>query len=134
MRLEKFTPGRDGLLLKERFEAVSRQKNFVEPERDDGDLAISDEPPHEVTPKVVFLPGLGGGEQGGHSSPMYSRMRFRVENISLLVLPFTIVEAHPFVRPIARPIFANVILFWAQWRIYAWMISASFFLSIMYIR
>jgi len=134
MRFEIFTPGRDGVPPDEGFEAVSRQKNFVRPERDDRDFAVPDEPPHEVTPEVVFLPGLGGGQKFGHSSPRYSRMRFRVENMSLLVLPFTIAEAHPFVRPIARPIFANVILFWAQWRIYAWMISASFFLSIMYIR
>jgi len=63
MRLEIFTPGRDGLLLKEGFEAVSRQKDFVRPERDDRDCAVPDEPSDEIAPEVVFLPGLGGGKQ-----------------------------------------------------------------------
>ena len=80
MRLEIFTPGRDGLLLKERFEAVSRQKDFVRPERDDGDLAVPDEPPDEIAPEVVFLPGLGGGEQCHRKSssigiPVWREMR-----------------------------------------------------------
>ena len=63
MRLEIFTFGRDGFPPKEGFEAVSRQKDLAWSERDDGDLAVPDEPPDEIAPEVVFLPGLGGGKQ-----------------------------------------------------------------------
>ena len=62
MRLEIFTLGRDGLLLKERFDAVSRQKDLARSERDDRDFAVPNEPPDEVAPEMVFLPSLGGSQ------------------------------------------------------------------------
>ena len=134
MRLEIFTPGRDGLLLKEGFEAVFRQEDLARSERDDRDFAVPDEPSDEIAPEVVFLPGLGGREQGGHNSPRYSRMRFRVQNWSRVILPLTSAEAQLFVLPTFWPIFSRVILFLAQLRMYIWMSRKSFSLFIMYIR
>jgi len=80
MRLEKFTPGRDGFPPDEGFEAVSRQKDFVRPERDDGDRAVPDEPPDEIAPEVVFLLSFSGGEQCHRKSssigiPVWREMR-----------------------------------------------------------
>jgi len=117
MRLEIFTPGRDGLLLKEGFEAVFRQEDLARSERDDRDFAVPDEPPDEITPEVVFLPGLGGGEKSNHrSSPKYSRMRFRVLNRRRKVFPLTKREAQFFDLPTALLISLSVILFMEQMR------------------
>jgi len=84
---------------------------------------------------LVYLPGRNTEmfgefafreERLGHNSPRNSRIRFRVPNWSRVILPFTMSEAHPFVRPTARAIRSSVIRERAHLWTYSWMSLMSF--------
>lgn len=93
---------------------------------DYGDLLLLDDLVELIAAHAQPLACFGDGEESGHSSPRYSRIRFRVAYWSRVIRPLTRRDAHPFVRSTLDAISLSVIRDRAHLWIYFWMSLMSF--------